>query len=91
MENLRFSLKGKEKTPNSITKVPNQIVQPAETPKNTDTSLPPSQETVNFSLPEDLLANKDELADLFRLLKQMQIILAKVPDVKKDTRRNGKS
>ncbi|GBM95459.1 hypothetical protein AVEN_55004-1 [Araneus ventricosus] len=55
----------------------------AETPKSTDTGLLPSQETVNCSLPQDLLANKDELADLFTLLKQTQIILAKVPDVKK--------
>ncbi|GBM08709.1 hypothetical protein AVEN_52782-1 [Araneus ventricosus] len=54
-------------------------------------ALPTSQETVNFSLPQDLLANKEELADLFRLLKQMQIILARVPDVKKTLEEMGKT
>ncbi|GBN80042.1 hypothetical protein AVEN_212781-1 [Araneus ventricosus] len=63
----------------------------SETPKSTDAGLPPSQETVNFSLPQDLLANKDELADLFRVLKQMQIILDKVPDIKKTLEEIGKT
>ncbi|GBM06521.1 hypothetical protein AVEN_150359-1 [Araneus ventricosus] len=76
-------LKERKKTVNLNTKAPNQNIQLAETPTSTDTGLPPSQEMVNFSLLHDLLANKEELADLFRLLKQMQIILAKVPDVKK--------
>ncbi|GBN24493.1 hypothetical protein AVEN_241314-1 [Araneus ventricosus] len=76
-------LKEKKKPVDSISKTPNQNVQLAETLKIAETALPPSQETVNSSLPQDLLANKEELADFFRLLKQMQIILAKVTDVKK--------
>ncbi|GBN60197.1 hypothetical protein AVEN_190739-1 [Araneus ventricosus] len=73
----------KEKPVNTNAKIPNQIAQLDETPKNTETVHPPSQETVNFSHPQDLQANKEELGDLFRLLKQMQVILSKVPDVKK--------
>ncbi|GBN67842.1 hypothetical protein AVEN_92080-1 [Araneus ventricosus] len=79
----RISYERKEKPANSNSKAPNQNIQLAETSKSTDTGLPPSQETVNFSVPQYLLDNKEELADLFRLLKEMQIILAKVPDVKK--------
>ncbi|GBN50392.1 hypothetical protein AVEN_185886-1 [Araneus ventricosus] len=82
-------LKERKKPVASNIKTSNQNVQLSDTPKNADTDLPSSQETVNFSLPQDFLVNKEELADLLRLLKQMQIILAVVPDVKK-TIRNGK-
>ncbi|GBM74188.1 hypothetical protein AVEN_104811-1 [Araneus ventricosus] len=82
MSDFNF-LKEQKKPVNSNTKAPNQNIQLTETPKSIETGLHPSQETVNFSLPQDLLANKEEIADLFRLLKQMQILLAKVPDVKK--------
>ncbi|GBN77547.1 hypothetical protein AVEN_51185-1 [Araneus ventricosus] len=64
-------------------KAPNQDIQRVETSKITDTGLPPSQETVNFSLPQHFHVKKEALADLFRFLKQMQLILAKVPNVKK--------
>ncbi|GBM62847.1 hypothetical protein AVEN_35151-1 [Araneus ventricosus] len=76
-------LKERKKPVDSNTKTPNQNVQLADTPKSPDTDLPSSEETVNCSLPQDLITNKEELADFFRLLKQIQIILAKVPDVKK--------
>ncbi|GBN87820.1 hypothetical protein AVEN_61279-1 [Araneus ventricosus] len=45
------------------------------------TSLPLRK--VKFSLPKDLKANKEKLADLLRILKQILIILAKVADFKK--------
>ncbi|GBO03817.1 hypothetical protein AVEN_90449-1 [Araneus ventricosus] len=76
-------LKERKKPVNFNTEAPNQNTQLAETPISADTGFPPSQETVNFTPPQVILANKEELADLYRLLKQMQIILAKVPDVKR--------
>ncbi|GBO27268.1 hypothetical protein AVEN_231557-1, partial [Araneus ventricosus] len=70
---------------------PNQDIQRAEISKSKDTGLPPSQETVNFSFPQDFHVNKEELADLFRFLKQMQLVLAKVPNVKKTLEEMEKS
>ncbi|GBO02553.1 hypothetical protein AVEN_139353-1 [Araneus ventricosus] len=79
---LLFSTKGKEKSIDSNTKTPNQTVQLADTLKNSNTDLSSSQES-KFSLPQDLKANKEKLADLLRILRQIRIILARVPDVKK--------
>ncbi|GBM78467.1 hypothetical protein AVEN_119229-1 [Araneus ventricosus] len=66
------AFKEREKTVNSNAKTPNQNVQLTVTPKNTDTSLLTSQETVIVSLPQDLLANK-ELADLFRFRNKCKL------------------
>ncbi|GBN46928.1 RNA-directed DNA polymerase from mobile element jockey [Araneus ventricosus] len=48
----------------------------------TNTGFPHSQELATIPLPAEFQINKEELADLFRLLKQIQLIMAKVPNVK---------
>ncbi|GBM78081.1 hypothetical protein AVEN_132222-1 [Araneus ventricosus] len=75
-------LKERKQSAVATTKAPNQEIQLDETPESTATGFPPSQEPVNISLPKDFHANIEELADLFRFLKQMQLILAKVSNVK---------
>ncbi|GBM06909.1 hypothetical protein AVEN_147847-1 [Araneus ventricosus] len=82
-ETLASVLKERKQPAIPTSKAQNQDIQLPETSKSTDTGLPPSQEAVNFTLPQDFHINKEELADLFRFLKQMQLILAKVPNVKK--------
>ncbi|GBM92277.1 hypothetical protein AVEN_29897-1 [Araneus ventricosus] len=74
-------LKERRQPSTTTTKALNQEIQLAEIPETIDTGLPPSQELANISLPTDLQVNKEELADLFRFLKQMQLILAKVSNV----------
>ncbi|GBM19885.1 hypothetical protein AVEN_186155-1 [Araneus ventricosus] len=75
-------LKERRQLSTTATKPQNQEIQTATTSGDTDTGLPPSQELGNIPLPAEFQINKEELADLFRFLKQMQLILAKVPNVK---------
>ncbi|GBO00701.1 hypothetical protein AVEN_14109-1 [Araneus ventricosus] len=84
-------LKERRQPSTTTTKALNQEIQLAEIPDAIDTGLPPSQELANISLPTDLQVNKEELTDLFRFLKQMQLILAKVSNVKQTLEEMGKT
>ncbi|GBM01545.1 hypothetical protein AVEN_209343-1 [Araneus ventricosus] len=75
-------LKERKQPSTTTMKTLNQEIQSHTTSEATDTGLPPSQELANIPLPAEFQINEEELAHLFRFLKQMQLILAKVPNVK---------
>ncbi|GBM17711.1 hypothetical protein AVEN_56032-1 [Araneus ventricosus] len=83
-----YVLKEKKKPVEVNSEIPPPSVHHVDTPKRPNMELSSNQEAVrNFSIPQDLISNQEELVD--RFLKQMKIILSKILDVKKTLEKNG--
>ncbi|GBN89821.1 hypothetical protein AVEN_228870-1 [Araneus ventricosus] len=75
----------------SVLKKKKPVEEKIEDPQHYSSPEEETKELLTSCIPQETFTNQVELSDLIRFLKEMKIILSKIPDIKKTLEKNGEN